>query len=212
MHYSKLALTKPSDKLPAIAGIADVMQQCRNDATYLCGLWSDSLVYDLVWFIEKPTEDSDETQSRSPSWSWASRNGQIFYSRHTSHTMAPTYCEILHSDVTVTEKAATGSIQMKCSKLELELDEDGPEISAEAITEAGRKLYTSVYPDSKRIVNGKHYIVRMTKPNYEEFLLVRLVDADKQTYRRVGLAKAKELHWGDVPALPWPPAEVITIL
>jgi hypothetical protein len=79
MQYCSLALTKQSDKFPAIAGIAEVIQRSRNSA-YLGGLWSDSLVLDLLWEAKQPMEDSQEILGRAPSWSWVSVGGPIGYS------------------------------------------------------------------------------------------------------------------------------------
>lgn len=45
--YSPLLLTKPSDKLMAIVGIAKIMQDCRG-SDYLAGLWKDSFVLDML--------------------------------------------------------------------------------------------------------------------------------------------------------------------
>jgi len=48
-QYSTLKLTKWSDRLPAISGIAEYnMTERRKDSTYLAGLWCDSLLCDLL--------------------------------------------------------------------------------------------------------------------------------------------------------------------
>ncbi|KAK0733766.1 heterokaryon incompatibility protein-domain-containing protein, partial [Lasiosphaeria miniovina] len=47
--YSSLDITVLSDRLPALAGIAEYIHQFRPGEQYLAGLWSDTLVGDLLW-------------------------------------------------------------------------------------------------------------------------------------------------------------------
>lgn len=54
--FSKMRLTKPEDKLPALSGIArrvvSVLQQSSSgyqDIRYLAGLWDFKLIDQLVW-------------------------------------------------------------------------------------------------------------------------------------------------------------------
>ncbi|KAE9369257.1 hypothetical protein N431DRAFT_560127 [Stipitochalara longipes BDJ] len=44
-------LTKPSDKLPALDGIAQQLSRRRPNVQYLAGLWSDTLAQDMLWEI-----------------------------------------------------------------------------------------------------------------------------------------------------------------
>ncbi|KAF2251986.1 HET-domain-containing protein, partial [Trematosphaeria pertusa] len=46
--YTRRQLTKRSDKLPAISGIAALVQQ-RTGSSYIAGLWKDNIVHDLRW-------------------------------------------------------------------------------------------------------------------------------------------------------------------
>lgn len=84
-EYSKLKLTKPSDRLPAIAAIAQqVLSRGRFDDkkgnTYLCGLMKHSLYSDLSWFvIEKEVDSKKDDRRFAPSWSWASYPGKIYH-------------------------------------------------------------------------------------------------------------------------------------
>jgi hypothetical protein len=73
-------MTKESDKLPAIAGIA---QAWPRDGTYFrhrgyyCGIFDDNVHGSLLWYgehsplIGKP--------KRAPTWSWASVDGKILF-------------------------------------------------------------------------------------------------------------------------------------
>ena len=70
--YSKAALTKPSDKIIALAGIATEMESILND-NYLAGLWARNLAEQLVWqVVSNKLEASRPSSYRAPSWSWLS--------------------------------------------------------------------------------------------------------------------------------------------
>lgn len=76
--YCSLNLTYPKDKLPALSGLAKQVGGQKGGATYLAGLWSDSLDLDLVWIPYGPeTPGSDEYIA--PSWSWAGVGRRIIY-------------------------------------------------------------------------------------------------------------------------------------
>jgi len=72
--YTTLALTKESDRLPAISGLASFLSQ-RFETRYLAGLWEDNLAVELSWQRERSTTQGlcwRNTTSNMPSWSWAS--------------------------------------------------------------------------------------------------------------------------------------------
>jgi hypothetical protein len=80
--YSTLEMTYPSDKLVAIGGLAKKFAQPGN--RYLAGLWSKSLINDLVW----RTQGKDlcpRTIWRAPSWSWASVEGRVWGTHKDTH-------------------------------------------------------------------------------------------------------------------------------
>lgn len=75
-EYSTLALTKSSDRLPAIAGIARQMQKLRRGEDYFAGLWRESCLEDLLWFHncqQGPGGYRECVRDTlcAPSWSWA---------------------------------------------------------------------------------------------------------------------------------------------
>lgn len=75
-EYSQLSLTRPSDKLPALSGLAQEEQTRRPETSYLAGLWLDTLLCDLMWFS---TNTLKPETKRAPSWSWASLDGPIYF-------------------------------------------------------------------------------------------------------------------------------------
>jgi hypothetical protein len=72
-EYTGLRLTFESDRLPAIAALADRMSQLREkDDVYISGIWKKSILSDLLWY----TSNNNPRPVRNvPSWSWASTQG-----------------------------------------------------------------------------------------------------------------------------------------
>jgi hypothetical protein len=90
--YSGCTLTKPSDILPALSGIAEYVQRYRSKSRYVAGLWSDSLQSDLLW-VNYNKSSQRAYPWRAPTWSWASvvdtdfggggyGDGKFFFRRH----------------------------------------------------------------------------------------------------------------------------------
>ena len=76
--YSHRNFTFESDRLMALAGLASAFQS--SDDEFLYGLWKSDLVHGLAWrFDGQRKEIAAETTSTSPipTWSWASRPGNI---------------------------------------------------------------------------------------------------------------------------------------
>ena len=82
-EYSRRILTDPTDKLPALSGMAAALHQRTGDK-YLAGLWERSILHDLLWMNRASSrgtgdqvEPSRPPHYRAPSWSWASVDGDI---------------------------------------------------------------------------------------------------------------------------------------
>jgi hypothetical protein len=82
-HYSHLALSHPSDRFTALAGLAYRFREALADE-YLAGLWRGSLAKDLQW---RALDDDGGLRPRptgpwrAPSWSWAAIDGPVDYDR-----------------------------------------------------------------------------------------------------------------------------------
>lgn len=82
--YTERELTVESDKLPAIAAIADEYAATQPVTTYLAGLWKEHLYWQLLWHRTRDYHPATTTRRtkrptsyRAPSWSWASMEGQV---------------------------------------------------------------------------------------------------------------------------------------
>ena len=74
-YYSQGKLTKESDKLIAIAGVAGLVEQ-HAKGTYMAGLWANvALQFGLLWRVLEPGERHQS--DCAPSWSWASVNARV---------------------------------------------------------------------------------------------------------------------------------------
>lgn len=87
--YNDMELSEATDRLPAIAAIAQHFAQCDPGDEYICGLWRNSihqglkLGFDMNKDLTGPHIDlgpSATAQSLyiAPSWSWASVRGRLY--------------------------------------------------------------------------------------------------------------------------------------
>jgi hypothetical protein len=87
--YTKCDLTNPTDRIVAIAGVAQRLKPVLND-TFIAGLWKTLLVYGLAWKIgddpgfhasgRRPIDRvTNQPIYCGPTWSWVSVEGAITY-------------------------------------------------------------------------------------------------------------------------------------
>lgn len=80
--YSGANLTYESDKLYALAGLANDMKhvlcELRPDIphNYIAGIWEEDLRAGICWTSNKHTASTRQADYRAPTWSWASINGK----------------------------------------------------------------------------------------------------------------------------------------
>ncbi|GLA07986.1 hypothetical protein AnigIFM60653_009507 [Aspergillus niger] len=109
--YTCRDLTVPSDKLPAVAGIARTHALALNDE-YLVGIWVHDLATGLLWgtrnamspgmdryFGERERQPMIPTEHyRAPTWSWCANDGAVeFLVRHLHNPKSE--IEVLGHDV-----------------------------------------------------------------------------------------------------------------
>jgi hypothetical protein len=85
--YTARYLTHENDKLPALSGIAKMIQSRTGDQ-YLSGLWRNDILRQLCWSSTSITvlehiDPQKPKDYRAPSWSWASLDGNITFSSGT---------------------------------------------------------------------------------------------------------------------------------
>ncbi|KAK4442835.1 HET-domain-containing protein [Podospora aff. communis PSN243] len=97
--YSERALTRQTDKLVALSGVAELVQE-RAGVPYLAGLWhleGFALPLQLLWVIKKAVRR--QPLYCAPSWSWASVQGlaELLPLSHLSSTTSRSGSENLTS-------------------------------------------------------------------------------------------------------------------
>ncbi|KAI8635305.1 heterokaryon incompatibility protein-domain-containing protein [Xylariaceae sp. FL1651] len=106
--YSSCSLTRRTDKLIAISGIARELRTRLNvsDADYVAGLWRQNLLYGLLWQTPVITTPNHRTLRRhntndeahhAPTWSWASLDCEVSINHrlfHDPHDRLATVTEV----------------------------------------------------------------------------------------------------------------------
>ncbi|KAI1322455.1 HET-domain-containing protein [Xylariaceae sp. FL0255] len=91
--FSSRRITVPSDKLPAVSGLAATYQTLINDR-YIFGLWRSDLHRGLLW----RTTGLWKTPAygyRAPTWSWACKDGPLSWHETTSATEWKSLIQVL---------------------------------------------------------------------------------------------------------------------
>jgi hypothetical protein len=87
VDYSEKELSCPSDKLPAISGLAHFFERPEL-GEYFAGIWAAELPLALLWeaadFEWLSVDRLSQKPYRAPSWSWASTDGRLKKKRFTS--------------------------------------------------------------------------------------------------------------------------------
>lgn len=126
--YTTRELTRDMDRLPALSGIARLVQELllRHDVdnTYLAGLWRFNLAQDLTWHQSLWRSTLKRPPSyRAPSWSWASVEGRISFSYgvRSKLQIINSYCAPAGPDPT--GKITGGSLSLRglCIPIEMRI-------------------------------------------------------------------------------------------
>lgn len=122
VDYSARNLTKATDKLPALAGLAAAVHERYKSATcrYLAGLWEDDFRLSLAWW----STNVDHSNKRyptyvAPTWSWASVAGPVSYHhlnddhwhRSPKFEIAKYALQVLHASVQTSTADPFGAIR-----------------------------------------------------------------------------------------------------
>jgi len=128
MLYSSLRLTQLSDRLPALSGIANRVGQIRTAEQYMAGLWTDSLILDLLWCRDtfRPALEEEDSGRivpwAAPSWSWASAGWGVSYMTFSApygpdYDIMKLYPEVVSAKCVLAGESKTGPITSGFIKL-----------------------------------------------------------------------------------------------
>ena len=181
-EYTTLQLTRSSDRLVALSGIADDFKSCRSDR-YLAGLWEGSLVLDLLWHCVdrklKPREKS------APSWSWASINSAISY--HTAeNSIQKQFAQVVAVDCNQVSQITPSGYMVISSQL--------VQLPIQLHQFAGVNFSNTFYPDyigtSRLIKRGLlHGLLIARTEDAEVSLVLKRLSFESSTFERVGILR-----------------------
>jgi hypothetical protein len=219
-EYSRLQLSKASDKLPALSGLAEDMK-LRRHTEYAAGLWVDTLLSDLLWMRSLPSLPVAERPPwRAPSWSWASFPGAIsYYDTHLvrgHEHLRTTFCEVIDVQThaagpSTTAEVISGFIRLQGRLLhvpptargEMEHHYSGYilDYAVDVHTTPMYVLSIGIGPFSEAMGDG-HFR-----------LLLRPVDTKNHVFERIGLTSTDERRWTEWERKIWgEPIQEITIV
>ncbi|KAI0355499.1 HET-domain-containing protein [Trametes cingulata] len=164
--YTQRTCTKPGDKLVAFAAIAELFQNAWK-CEYLAGLWSYTLVQDLLWYKNFERRFERPAEYRAPSWSWAAVDGHVVAlsmdDRLDFVSAVVDQCEILDCEVVPASamlplgKVSSGVLKLRATMLKATWNPDaqmpdlylpsGPREVDEAIVDEPL-LIGCAYPDA----------------------------------------------------------------
>src|SRR5947207_1372225 len=75
-HYTEMALTYESDRLPAIKGMAEILEKYIGGHIF-AGMWSKDFPDCLLWKVRGIAGRRTPRNAHLPSWTWPSLEGKI---------------------------------------------------------------------------------------------------------------------------------------
>jgi len=182
--FTKRHLSKHSDKLAAIGGIAKRMQT-HTSTEYCAGLWIDDLIFGLLWKYAddaRPLEDAVLCLEQ-PSWHWISLNAPVwwcFWLPRWDETFDFAYKEIAQVEdvcIAFSSKSLYGSIDRG------ELVITGPCYFTDRISPWGRKLWDKKLQGFDQIISDSLIDNQEFKKRHRSF--------DGQTFAIIQVAQIR---------------------
>jgi hypothetical protein len=226
-EYTLRSLTRFSDRLPALAGLARIFQDLFGSRSkYVAGIWSGDILNGLVWRRRLPLKlelcgqrqlevtGSQSPCYRAPSFSWASFDGPVRFAAAQRNRLTGDDCysaEMLSFDSTPTSfnplgEVSGGALKIRALTIPLyqiplhrQLEESDRHLQISPFDEI-----TSLDPSDQRILcasirNISHGYLGERPSISRDCLLLLPLGPSQYVYRRVGYL--------DVP-IPEPPQPV----
>ncbi|UKZ87466.1 uncharacterized protein TrAFT101_003262 [Trichoderma asperellum] len=222
-HWAKLVqeftcrdLTYPSDRLPAMAGIASHMHSRNPSIEFHAGLWSDSFASSLLWFcldrgmnLHGGKRKSRRVQPESaPTWSWASVTGRIMFSPSQSTLGA---LKNLHVNCSPAGPNMYGSVSSATlmatvdtfrgiiiahkdhrDAFQLQLISDDGIHRSNLIPDG--EIFPDILGDSTEMCVGDEVILMDPVGHDDKYLILKPSSHGPSTYRRLGLYMTSPLR------------------
>ncbi|KAK5993527.1 hypothetical protein PT974_06959 [Cladobotryum mycophilum] len=213
-------LSYPSDRLPALSGLASHMKSVNSSVQFYAGIWSDSFAQSLLWFCLDRNPELSPTKRASkrirplsaPTWSWASVTGRVILPTGTkqSSTLEELQIACPPSSPNLYGSVSSASITAAASVLRGVLvgnpDRQGVfqvqiryiNGSGPAFLKPDGEIFPDVIGDDMEIIVGEEVVlldpVGERNTNY---VVLRLVDPRAATYERVGIYMTQSMPEDD---------------
>lgn len=196
--YSRRRLTFASDKLPALAGLAEKLSGSMG-SEYLAGLWKNDLIEGLLWQSLGQADQTKELgQYRAPSWSWAALDRKVGYedslSKYT-RVPQPGDLHILETHVDLAGQSKFGSV--KHGFLRVLGSFRRPSLVPDVRNNFDNEIHLSRSRSYQYLRVATYKAQREPKDDTDRFCTCFLLlerHEDDQTYRRIGYAELWEDH------------------
>ncbi|KAH7112537.1 heterokaryon incompatibility protein-domain-containing protein [Dendryphion nanum] len=188
MEFSTRRLTKSTDTLPALSGLANDFHHVTGDE-YVAGMWMGDLMRGLCYtlLLKKDPDSDSEREYLAPSWSWASLHGyQVRFhgSASTLHTDFHNIATIVDIKVTPKEdrfsKVIDGQLTLKTMVLSVP-DPREPAPADLAIPGLYERIEIDV---TKEEEFGRKHVAH----DGQRFILAKLASYKSRHYEETGTA------------------------
>lgn len=138
VHYSKMRLSVPSDKLPALSGLCKYVDPNTEDQ-YLAGIWKSSVLQGLAWHVGTPYAKlySTSTNTEIPSWSFLS------IGRHVEFKETLTFGALKLDTILPSAELGTAVVRLRYDDIHGEISSARLHLSAVSM-----QLYMRLSPDT----------------------------------------------------------------
>ncbi|RSL68617.1 hypothetical protein CEP54_002649 [Fusarium duplospermum] len=123
--YAGTLFSYPSDRLPALSGIAKSMKH-RIGENYIAGLWENSIPQDLCWMLTEPFSESFQKVHTFPSWSWATVGKRVSFLPLKSPEVQVKSWKLKNNGVDTSGQVSGAKLRLHGRFKELNLSDLGP--------------------------------------------------------------------------------------
>lgn len=184
--YTDCELTKASDRLFAIEGVADLFRNTFHD-TYVLGLWKMGLARQMSYYVKYPREESS-SKCIAPSSSWASLHSPVKFNYASWLSSTTEHVLVLDVDPIQTSLTLRGSLFT--AKIDTQSEYN--------LVVDDYRTYADIYPDKVAIqADMPEFIALLPLISYQNhrgpaldlLILEPIFDTTSRSYRRIAYMK-----------------------
>lgn len=192
-EYTDCKLTKASDRLSAIEGVADLFRDTFHD-TYVFGLWKIELARQLSYYVRSPCIELS-SQCIAPSWSWASLQSPVMFELKSCWRDTTEHVSVLDLD------PIQGTLTLRGHIFTAKIDKK----SMYNLVAGDARARAQIYPDRVGIqVNMPEFITLLPlvsywsatspMPGLDCLVLEPILVTMSRNYRRIAYIKFEQGH------------------